>query len=64
MPTIFGNIEMRAERVNSQLIMTLTIPQGTTAQVVVPQGYSVLECNGVHAPELTLSQGKYMIIAE
>ena len=63
-PTIFGNIEMRAERVNSQLIMALTVPQGTTAQVVAPQGYSVLECNGVHAPELTLSSGKYMIIAE
>ena len=63
-PTIYGNIEMRAEKGYSQLVITLTVPQGTTAHVVAPQGYNNLECNGVNASELTLTAGKYTIIAE
>ena len=63
-PTIYGNIEMHAEKVYPQLVISLTVPQGTTAQVVVPHGYNNLECNGVNASELTLTAGKYRIIAE
>ena len=63
-PTIFGNITMRAERVCKQLVITLTIPEGTTAHISVPQGYSNLECNGINAQKLTLSAGNYTIIAE
>ena len=55
---------MRAEKGYSQLVITLTVPQGTTAHVVAPQGYNNLECNGVNASELTLTAGKYTIIAE
>ena len=55
---------MHAEKVYPQLVISLTVPQGTTAQVVVPQGYNNLECNSVNASELTLTAGKYRIIAE
>ena len=64
MPTIYGNIEMSAKRVGAQLVITLIVPQGTTAQVVVPQGYNNLECDGVHTQQLILTEGKYTIIAE
>ena len=63
-PTIYGNIEMSAKRVGAQLVITLIVPQGTTAQVVVPQGYNNLECDGVHTQQLILTEGKYTIIAE
>ncbi len=63
-PTIYGDIDMRAEKVGSQLSIALTVPQGTTAQVIVPQGYDALTCNGMTAQQLTLTSGKYTIIAE
>ena len=63
-PTIFGNIDMNAERLNQLLNITLTIPQGTIAQIIVPKGYSTLECNGEEAPQLTLNEGTYTIIVK
>ena len=63
-PTTFGNIEMYAERRYMQMCITLTVPQGTTAQVTAPQGYSTLECNGNKAQQLTLTAGTYTILAE
>ena len=63
-PTRFGDIELRAERVENRLEMTLTIPQGTTAHIIVPQGYATLNCSNTKATKLTLESGTYNIIAE
>ena len=63
-PTRFGDIELRAERVENRLEITLTIPQGTTAHIIVPQGYATLNCSNTKATKLTLESGTYNIIAE
>ena len=62
-PTNYGEIKLSARRLGTYEI-SLTVPQGTTAQVVVPQGYSSVECNGVKAPLLTLTSGEYKIMVE
>ena len=62
-PTNYGEIKLSARRLGIYEI-SLTVPQGTTAQVVVPQGYSSVECNGVKAPLLTLTSGEYKIMVE
>ncbi len=62
-PTVFGNIEMSAVKGDDVLNITLTIPQGATAQVVVPQGYTALTCGGNSGEVLTLTQGEYCITA-
>ncbi|MBR5885075.1 MAG: glycoside hydrolase [Alistipes sp.] len=62
-PTNFGEIKLSARRLGIFEI-TLTVPQGTTAQVVAPHGYSTVECNGEKAPQLTLTSGEYKILVE
>ncbi|MBQ9137438.1 MAG: glycoside hydrolase [Alistipes sp.] len=62
-PTVYGNIAMSAKRSLAGLLITLTVPQGTTAQVVAPQGYSAVTCGEHRAAELTLTAGEYNIIA-
>ena len=62
-PTVFGSISMAAQKVDNSLNITLTVPAGTTAQVVAPQGYTTLTCSGNTGSELTLSQGQYCITA-
>ena len=62
-PTNFGEIKLSARRLGIFEI-TLTVPQGTTAQVVAPHGYSTIECNGEKAPQLTLTSGEYKILVE
>ena len=63
-PTVFGNIEMSAVKGDDVLNITLTIPQGTTAHIIVPQGYATLNCSNTKATKLTLESGTYNIIAE
>ena len=62
-PTNFGEIKLSARRLGIFEI-TLTVPQGTTAQVVAPHGHSTVECNGEKAPQLTLTSGEYKILVE
>ena len=62
-PTVFGNIELSVDKSDNLLNITLTVPAGTTAQVVVPHGYNTLVCGDSKGAELTLKQGKYSITA-
>ncbi|MBQ2418723.1 MAG: glycoside hydrolase, partial [Alistipes sp.] len=62
-PTVFGNIELSVDKSDNLLNITLTVPAGTTAKVVVPQGYNTLVCGDSKGAELTLTQGKYSITA-
>ena len=63
-PTVYGSIELVAQRVNNRLEMTLIVPRGTTAQISLPQTYTTLICNDKKGDVLTLAEGKYTIIAE
>lgn len=60
-PTVFGNISMAAQKVDNTLNITLTVPEGTVAKVVVPQGYTTITCDGNKGEELTLTHGEYNI---
>ncbi len=62
-PTVFGNIELSVDKSDNLLNITLTVPAGATAKVVVPQGYNTLVCGDGKGAELTLTQGKYSITA-
>ena len=62
-PTVFGNISMAAQKVDNTLNITLTVPEGTVAKVVVPQGYTTITCDGNKGEELTLTHGEYNITA-
>ena len=62
-PTVFGNIELSVDKSDNLLNITLIVPAGTTAKVVVPQGYNTLVCGDSKGAELTLTQGKYSITA-
>ena len=62
-PTVYGNITMHAKRNNDELDITLTIPQGTTAQVVAPKGYTNIIYSDNSAPQITLSAGNYTLKA-
>ncbi len=61
-PTTYGSIEMTAQKCTEGLAIELTIPQNTSAVVDLPQGYSILECQGESGKRLTLAAGKHNII--
>ena len=63
-PTQFGNIEMCAEKCGKELKISLVVPNGTTAEVRLPKGYSSLICGAEVSEILTLSSGKYEIVAQ
>lgn len=63
-PTKFGNITLLAKRDFDNFTLTLTVPQGTVAEVSVPDGYSTVSCNGKSSSYLTLAEGNYTIIVE
>lgn len=62
-PTVYGNITMQAKRNNNELYITLSIPQGTTAKIVAPKGYTEIIYNDSSAPQITLSSGNYTLKA-
>lgn len=62
-PTVYGNIEMMAKRQNGELIIDLLVPEGTTAEVRLPQGYSVLSCGEKSGSAITLSAGRHTVVA-
>lgn len=61
-PTVFGNIELLAEKCGESLEIDLTVPNGTTAVVELPKGYSLLECGAESGESLTLGAGRYNIV--
>ncbi|MBQ2024287.1 MAG: glycoside hydrolase, partial [Alistipes sp.] len=63
-PTTYGNIELEAVKGDKSLDITLSVPEGTTANISVPKGYNALTCNSTTAQELTLTSGKYTIVAQ
>ena len=63
-PTVYGNIVLAAEKSDNKLTITLTVPQGTTAQVSIPKGYNTLCYNGTTAAQFTLAAGCHTIVAE
>ena len=62
-PTRYGNIEMRAEKMDKSLKIKLVVPCGTTAEVCLPKGYAELECLQQAGKSLTLGVGEYEIVA-
>lgn len=61
-PTNFGNIEMRAEKRGGGLLINLTVPALTQAEVRLPHGYSELRVrNEVSNTTLLLSEGEHTI---
>ena len=62
-PTRFGNIEMRAERCDEELKITLLVPNGATAEVCAPKGYSSLLCGAETGDVLVLPSGKHEVVA-
>lgn len=62
-PTPFGCIALRAEKREGALAMELTVPEGTTAEMRLPQGYSQLTCGEMSGAVLTLPAGHYSIEA-
>ena len=63
-PTVFGNIEMRAEKCGKELKITLLVPNGTTAEVRLPKGYANLVCGEQLGEKLMLTAGKYQVVAK
>ena len=63
-PTVYGNIELHAEKGSDALTIELTVPDSTTAEVRLPKGYSSLECGELSEERLTLHAGKHKIIAK
>ena len=63
-PTVYGSIEMYAKKQDSSLVIELTVPNGTTAEVRLPKGYSKIEYNGELVDSLTLEAGQYCVIAK
>ncbi|MBR5106354.1 MAG: glycoside hydrolase [Alistipes sp.] len=63
-PTVYGNIEMRAEKSGKQLNIALSVPNGTTAEVRLPKGYSKLECGEQSGDVLILAAGKHQVVAK
>ena len=63
-PTIFGNIKMHAQKRDNELIINLTVPSSTTAEIRTPQGYSRLVCSNNSDRTITLSAGEYTIVAK
>ena len=63
-PTVYGNIELHAEKGSDALTIELTVPDSTTAEVRLPKGYSSLECGELSGERLTLHAGKHKIIAK
>ena len=61
-PTVFGNIELLAKKCGESLEIDLTVPNGTTAVVELPKGYSLLECGAELGESLTLGAGRYNIV--
>ena len=61
-PTRFGAIELKAEKQNGALEIELTVPEGTTAVVDLPQGYSQMELTGEQAEKLNLGAGHHKIL--
>ena len=62
-PTRFGNIVMRAEKVEKNLKINLKVPYGTTAEICLPNGYAELACLQQIGKSLTLGAGGYEIVA-
>jgi hypothetical protein len=61
-PTKFGAIELKAEKQTGALALELTVPEGTTAVIDLPQGYSQMECGGKTAEKLSLGAGHHKIM--
>ena len=63
-PTRFGNIELQAQKQDGVLTIDLIVPNSTTAEVRLPRGYSRLVCGDKSDKVLTLTEGRYTIIAK
>ena len=61
-PTKFGAIELKAEKQNGALEIELTVPEGTTAVVELPQGYAQMELAGETSEKFTLTAGLHKIM--
>ncbi len=62
-PTLYGNIEFRAEKSENSLKIEITVPQNTVATLVTPVGYRELILGDRGSTELTLEPGSYSVTA-
>ena len=63
-PSRYGNIEMHAQKSNNELIINLTVPEDTTAEVRLPQGYSKLVYGDKSGNTIVLSSGEHTVVAK
>ncbi|MBR1961752.1 MAG: glycoside hydrolase [Alistipes sp.] len=63
-PTQFGNIELSAYKRDNSLVINISIPESTEAEVRLPQGYSKLSCGDYSGAIVVLGHGKHTVIAE
>ena len=67
-PTRWGNIEMRAEKIEKSLKIKLIVPSGTIAELYLPKGYTEFDFGGADVEQQcgawVLSSGKYEIVAK
>ena len=63
-PTVYGNIEMRAEKCGKELKIRLNVPCSTTAEVNLPKGYTELAYGDKLGTKLVLGEGEHIVIAK
>jgi hypothetical protein len=61
-PTMFGNIVLKAKKCEKGLEMELVVPEKTTAVVELPQGYVQMEYSGKTDENLSLGAGHHKIM--
>lgn len=61
-PTVYGDIKMKAERRDGALYVDVFVPAGTMAEVCVPKGYSRLEYGSYYGEKILLDGGGHKIV--
>ena len=60
-PTVYGEITMSAKKSGNNLEISLTVPQGTQATILLPAGYKEIVTDSSKGDKLTLTAGKHNI---
>lgn len=63
-PSRYGNIEMHAQKSNNELVINLTVPEDTTAEVRLPQGYNELVYGDKTGNTIVLQSGEHTVVAK
>lgn len=63
-PTIYGDIELYATRGKNALIINITVPANTEAEIRLPKGYNKLKSGDNIGSKIVLSEGKHRVVAQ